>query len=175
MKTLAGLLVTGLIISSCTGNSSASAKFTGANHGTAAENNVVSFKVNGTQVRTSGWNISRFIFKKTGAIHLAISSNMHQDTRTIKANIGGITPGSYNFSEDAAATTYGHYYPDFDKDIFDNYGFVSGAFTLSSVDTVQHVVNASFAGKVKNRKGKTFDITEGKIINGKLKAAMETF
>ena len=50
-----------------------------------------------------------------------------------------------------------------------SYAFISGAFQLTEVDTVQNIVNGSFSGKAKDIRGNVIEITEGKIINCKLK------
>lgn len=54
------------------------------------------------------------------------------------------------------------------EDMTKSYSFVSGSLRMVTIDTVKNNINAVFSGTVKNLKGETFEITEGKVINGKL-------
>jgi len=64
--------------------------------------------------------------------------------------------------------SHGSYHPDFSQPL-NSYSFVSGSFVITDVDTVHHILNGTFSGTVKNTKGETLSITDGKIINGALK------
>jgi hypothetical protein len=134
----------------------------------ALANNQLTFKVNGALVKTSGWNISRFTMGQS--ISLNITSNMHEDQRTVLFNIQGDQPGAYSLASGArtAGSAYGHYKPDY-NDMLNAFNFKSGSIVISSIDTVKGVLNASFEGVAINTNGQQFTITEGKIINGTLK------
>src|SRR5258708_7561933 len=58
---------------------------------------IVKFKVNGQQVSTSAWNVS-VSNSMNGICKLNVTSNMHEDTRTIIININSCASGSYPFS-----------------------------------------------------------------------------
>lgn len=136
---------------------------------TETASNLIVFKVAGKLVKTSGWNISEFIRDGAGALGLNITTNMHEDCRTIMMNLNGCTPGHYTFSENhTLSDSYGDYKPDYTGDLFYSYSFVSGAFDLTEVNTEKNYINAMFSGTVKDRQGNTLEITEGKIINGTL-------
>jgi hypothetical protein len=51
----------------------------------------------------------------------------------------------------------------------DSYSFVSGEFNLTEVDTVKNILNGTFSGVAKNIQGKTVTITDGQLINVKMK------
>lgn len=131
--------------------------------------NVILFKVAGKPVKTSGWNISEFVRNSAGALGLNITTNMHEDCRTIMVNLNGCKPGRYTFSEPhTLSDSYGDYKPDYTGDLFYSYSFVSGAFDLTEVNREKNYINASFSGTVKDKHGNTLEITDGKIINGTL-------
>ena len=125
--------------------------------------NKISFKVNDELVHTSGWNISRFDMGKN--TQLNITSNMHEDKRTIMINIKDSKAGSYSLQTTGEA--YGDYKPDY-QDLADSYSFQDGTIIITSIDTLRNILNATFEGTVKNNQGKNFRITEGEIINGKI-------
>jgi hypothetical protein len=136
------------------------------------ETNVISFKINGQLVKTSGWNISTYRLGKSEGVN--ITSNMHEDARTVVININGLTSGTYNFTYGiknitAPGVAYGSYRADYLKDMLNSYHFESGQFTITAIDTVNGILNGSFSGKAKNSNGIEVDITEGKVMNGKLK------
>jgi len=143
----------------------------------ADNKNNISFKINGEQVNSSGWNIRRSMM--TDMLVLNITSNMHDEPRTINININGDKPGTYNFlaaggySKRGAA--YGSYYPDYKEDMMSPYSFEEGTFTITSIDTTAGMVNAEFSGVVKNSKGETLIITEGKISQGQLKPGITRY
>jgi hypothetical protein len=138
--------------------------------GKVAKNNLIEFKVNGQQVRTSGWNISRLTWSQGEKQWLNITTNMNEDKRTIMANLDGIAPGTYSFNENSSIkTSHADFKPDYRGDMLKSFAFMSGAFQLTEVDTVRNIVNGSFSGKAKDIQGNIVDITEGKIINCKLK------
>ena len=138
----------------------------------SAAEGTISFKVNGSLIKTSGWNIALFFI--VGQRGVNVTSNMHEDPRTVTINVNAIKAGTYLFKQGAktpgtAGIAYGGYRPDFLKKMLDNYRFESGEFTISSIDTIAHTFSGSFFGKVKNNKGQQIDITEGKVITAKLK------
>jgi hypothetical protein len=140
-----------------------------------AETNVITFKVNGEPVKTAGWTISRVSWSSIpGALWLNITSDMHQEKRTININLDGSLPGEYFFNEDGGIQkkSHGSYFPDYMGDMTKSYSFVSGSVRILSIDTIKNNINAVFSGMVKNLKGETFEITDGKIINGSLKSSV---
>jgi hypothetical protein len=64
--------------------------------------------------------------------------------------------------------SHGSYHPHF-SDALNSYSFVGGSFIITEVDTVHQILNGTFSGTVKNTKGETLNITDGKIVNGALK------
>jgi hypothetical protein len=128
--------------------------------------NVISFKVNGKLVTTSGWNISRLTWKNGEKEWLNITSNMHQDKRTIMANLDGAVAGTYSFAEGGGMkASHGDYKPDYTGDMMRSYSFISGSFVITEVDTVHNKINGSFSGRVKNNQGDILEITEGRLVN----------
>jgi len=136
----------------------------------SAGENVISFKVEGDEVTTSGWNISRFTWSNQSAVWMNITSDMHQEKRTINVNLNGAKPGTYTFDDKGVIMekSHGSYHPDFSRPL-NSYSFVSGSFVITEVDTVHHIVNGTFSVTAKNTKGETVKITDGKIIKGALK------
>ena len=140
--------------------------------------NLLVFKVNGKEVRTTLWSVSRFVWKNNIVRTLMnITSNMHDDKRTINVNLDGTVPAVYPLAQEGAGNkrSYGSYYPDYLDDQINSYSFTSGAFELTEVDTVKNRVNGCFYGKVKNVKGDSLEITEGRIINGFLKVDITNY
>ena len=176
MKITTVILSATILLAACSGKTPKEEKLPAGkgNTETSEESNSFHFKVNGEPVKSTGWNITLFKLKKRGTLQLNISSNMHKDSRTINANIGSITPGTYIFKE-GDANTYGNYYPDYKKNMLNSYSFVSGSVNITTLDTVKHIINAVFSGQVKNGKGETINITDGKIINGKLSEKVEEY
>jgi len=88
----------------------------------------------------------------------------------INVNLNGAKPGTYSFDDKGVIMekSHGSYHPDFSETL-NAYSFVSGSFVITAVDTVYHVLNGTFSGTVKNTKGETLNITDGKIVNGALK------
>jgi hypothetical protein len=136
----------------------------------STDENVISFKVNGDKVTTSGWNIRRFIWTNQSTVWMNITTDMHKERRTINVNLNGAKPGTYNFDEAGVIMekSHGSYHSDY-SDPAGSYSFVSGSFVITDVDTVHHILNGTFSGTVKNTRGETLNITDGKIINGALK------
>src|SRR5215510_10023905 len=60
-----------------------------------AVDNIIMFKVNGEPVTTSGWNISRFKLTSGSKESLNVTTNMHEEKRTININISGTEAGEY--------------------------------------------------------------------------------
>jgi len=137
--------------------------------------NTIRFKANGAPVKTSAWNIAPFT-GTNGIAGINVSSNMHEDRRTVGFNINGNTAGVYPFKVGFRATgtkgiAYGSYHPDYLKVITENYRFVSGEFVITSIDSQKHLFNGSFHGTARNAKGQEIEITDGVVINGVLKQA----
>jgi hypothetical protein len=132
--------------------------------------NVVTFKVNNKPVKTSGWTISRFKLITDSKESLNITTDMHEETRTLDVNIDAAEPGAYVVKGNSSSGPhfYGSYYPDYMNDLAGSYSFETGTFTITEVDTLKNRVNGSFSGIVRNLKGESFNITDGKIINGRL-------
>jgi hypothetical protein len=139
-----------------------------------AENNVITFKVNGETVKTTGWNITRF--EAGNKVQLNITSNMHIDKRTISVNLSGDKAGIYRLTNDGsfAGSSYGSYAPDY-GDLLTRYSFDEGKFNITEIDTVKGIVNGTFEGVVRNLQGNSFKITDGEIINGELKPGIQKF
>jgi len=152
-----------------TGGAESPDKKAGAESSSTGEN-VISFKINGDEIKTSGLNIRRFTWSNQSAVWMNITSDMHQEKRTINVNLNGAKPGTYIFDDKGVImeNSHGSYNPDF-NDPSGSYSFVSGSFVIKDVDTVLHIVNGTFSGTVKNTKGETLNITDGKIIKGALK------
>jgi hypothetical protein len=133
--------------------------------------NQISFNVNSDPVVSSGWNISRSLINNQ--LVLNITSNMHEEHRTINLNINGDKPGRYKFlstgAYDKAGYAYGSYYSNFEEDLANSYHFEDGEFIITSIDTVKGILNAGFSGLVKSGKGESLTITDGKISSGKLR------
>jgi len=167
------LYIIALIIPGCnnnkTGNAESSDKKTDAESSSTGEN-VISFKVNGDKVTTSGWNIRLFTWSNQSDVWMNITSDMHKEKRTINVNLNGSKPGTYNFDDAGVIMekSHGSYRSDY-SDPAGSYSIVSGAFVITDVDTVHHIVNGTFSVTAKNAKGETLNITEGKIIKGTLK------
>ena len=136
----------------------------------SAGENIISFKVNGDKVTTNGWNIRRFTWTNQTNVWMNITTDMHKEKRTINVNLNGDRPGTYNFDNTGVVmeNSHGSYHSDY-SDPAGSYSFVSGSFVITDVDTVHHILNGSFSGTVKNTRGETLNITDGKIINGALK------
>jgi hypothetical protein len=139
------------------------------------ELNQISFKADGENVNSEGWVVQRFVENdKATAPWLNITSNMHKDKRCINVNLNGAMPGAYGFDEEGTLATKSHgtYFPDY-SDIMNSYSFISGAFTITEVDTVQGLVSGTFEGVVKNSKdGKTISISDGKLNKLRLKSGV---
>ncbi len=137
-----------------------------------AGQNSISFKVNGQLVKTSGWNISRF---KTGeSLHINITSNMHEDKRTVAFNLQGCQPGNYTLEEARGeGTAYGSYKPDY-TNFSEAYIFKHGEIHISSLDTVHGILNASFHG-IAEYGARSIVITDGLIQDGKIAPGLTNY
>jgi hypothetical protein len=135
--------------------------------------NRILFTVDGEEVKTTGWNIGYFDMGTGKGKQINITSNMHDDPRTIMLNVNGDTPGTYTISTGMDAmkpgVAYGSYRPDYSKDMQNVYSFESGELVIVSIDPAAHTLNAKFHGVAKNTNGESVTITNGKIINGNLK------
>jgi hypothetical protein len=173
MKKIYPFCLIALLIVSCNNNNSAgtgNSKKKSTDASSSTDKNFISFKVNGDEVKTSGWNISLFRWSNQPAVWMNITSNMHKEKRTINVNLNGAQPGTYSFDDKGVIMekSHGSYHPDF-SDALNSYSFINGSFVITDVDTVHHILNGTFSGTVKNAKGETLNITEGKIIRGALK------
>ena len=134
---------------------------------------IIKFKVNGQQISTSAWNASMGN-SMTGLCIMNITSNMHEDKRTVAFNLSGYQPGTYQISDKHSANSaYGDYKPDY-SDLLNSYQFVDGSVNIISIDTVKGLLNASFSGKVR-KSSEEIQITNGKIINGKIRSGITTY
>jgi hypothetical protein len=173
MKKILPFYLIALLVVSCNNNKTGSVGNSEKNSPDAVSStakNVISFKVNGDEVKTNGWNISRFRWNNQSAVWMNITSDMHKEKRTINVNLNGTKPGAYAFDDKGVIMekSHGSYHPDF-SDALNSYSFISGSFVITAVDTVNQVLNGTFSGTVKNTKGEVLNITEGRIVNGTLK------
>lgn len=134
-----------------------------------ADNRIL-FKANGAAVNSEGWIVQRFLWdEKTPAAWLNITSNMHMDKRTINVNLNKATSGTFQlFETGMMKNSHGGYFPDFSNPM-DSYSFVSGEFNITELDTIKNILNGTFNGVAKNINDKTVSITEGQLINVKIK------
>jgi hypothetical protein len=173
MKKIYSFLLMALLVVSCNNNttpSTGNSEKKSADTPSSTDKNFISFKVNGDEVKTSGWNISLFRWSNQPAVWMNITSDMHKEKRTIDVNLNGAKPGTYSFDDKGVIMekSHGSYHPDFSETL-NAYSFVSGSFVITDVDTVHQILNGTFSGTVKNAKGETLNITDGKIVNGALK------
>ncbi|MFL5810711.1 MAG: hypothetical protein ACJ749_14405 [Flavisolibacter sp.] len=176
MKKFSLLVSASFLLFACKENAVIKDKNDAAMVNAASSNSNISFKVNGETVRTSGWNISRLIWKPGEKQWLNITTNMHEDKRTILANLDGIVAGTYPLIENGGMrSSHADYKPDYSGDMMNSYSFVSGSFVLTEVDTVHNKINGNFSGKVKNSKGEILEITEGKILNAEMKEGVMSY
>ena len=173
MRKLFPLYLVALVVCNCNNNKTASAVSSEKDSSEAsspAGQNIIVFKVNGDEVKTSGWNIRRFTWSSQSAVWMNITSDMHKDKRAINVNLNGAKPGTYSFDDKGVIMekSHGSYHPDY-NDPSNSYSIVGGSFIITDVDTVHHIVNGTFSLTAKNPKGETLNITDGKIIKGTLK------
>ncbi|MFN2441024.1 MAG: hypothetical protein ABR503_17625, partial [Chitinophagaceae bacterium] len=140
--------------------------------GSTNGDNVITFKVNGETVNSIPMGISRMV---AGGRHLLnLVSDTRKQPKTINISATGFAPGTYKFANAVAALQsqglffYGSYSPNPQRDALDVYSIVGGEFIISSIDTVNNILNATFLLTVKNVKDEVITITDGKIINGKI-------
>jgi hypothetical protein len=139
----------------------------------SAGDNLIAFTVNPNEtVNSTGHNIGRFALG--GKIGINITSSMHKDARTINMNIAGAKVGTYALGTGLAGS-YGNYHPDFMKDAANSYKFISGEVTITKIDTVKNILNATFFGKLRNEKNEELEIKDGKVVNGKLNKGITSF
>lgn len=177
-KIILALLILPILIYSCNDSATTATKDTSAateKKETSGTENVITFKVNGEMVTSSGFNLSRTIMG--GRNVLSISSDMHKEPRTIMLNINGNKASIFKLGAGMDAMRnegmgYGSYRPDYIKDMMNHFDFQDGEINISTLDTVNNVVNATFSGNVKNEKNQTFSITDGKVINCKIRPGL---
>src|SRR6266705_2092291 len=173
MKKIFLFCIITLLTVACNNNKTGSAESSGKKVGgesSSTGENVISFKVNGDEIKTSGWNIRRFTLTNQTNVWMNITTDMHKEKRTINVNLNGDKPGTYIFDDKGVVmeNSHGSYHSDY-SDPAGSYSFVSGSFVITEVDTVHHILNGSFSVTAKNTKGETLNITDGKIIKGALK------
>jgi hypothetical protein len=132
--------------------------------------NIIRFKVNGTQVTTGPWVITRFTM--SGHAGLNITSSMKKDKRTVQFNLNDDKAGNYTLAlsplgAKGGNTGYGDYKPDYEH-MLESYSFRKGQLIINSIDTLKGILNAEFSGTVTNNNGTSFSITDGKIVNGSI-------
>jgi hypothetical protein len=134
------------------------------NNSTSNTNNFVRFKVNGVLVETTVWNAS-YGYLAGPFFTCNLTSNMHQNEKTVNINVNAITPGEYEFVEGSGFTpnkAYGSYSPKY-TNYLDTYSFKSGKFTITQFDTVQKIFAGRFYGTVANDSGAELQITDGEF------------
>jgi hypothetical protein len=144
---------------------------------TSSTDNRIQFKVNNGQVDAPGWNISRFDFGNGAGVGISLMSDMHTEPRTISININGQEPGVYKFQHGLTTIrtpgiAYGSYRPDYLKDMMNVYNFEDGEFVIEKIDTVNNIIDGSFSGTVKNNKGESLTVVEGKVVRGRIRAGV---
>src|SRR5687767_14650910 len=117
--------------------------------------NLMSFKVNGEDVTTTAWNISEFDPGNGAGMSLNITSNMHEQPKTVDFNINGNKAGSYALGSGvefmkSPGKAYGNYRRDYKNDMMNPYSFESGEFMIESIDLTKRTLNASFYGTATN-------------------------
>lgn len=134
-------------------------------------NSFVRFKVNGVLVETSAWNAS-YGNLVGSMLTCNITSNMHQNEKTININVNATQVGEYDLLLTGATNSpnkaYGLYYPKY-SNTFDTYSFKNGKFTITEIDTVQKVYAGKFYGAVVNDSGAELQITDGEFRSTSLK------
>jgi hypothetical protein len=104
---------------------------------TTSQENIISFKVNGQEVTTSGWNISRL--RMMGLPVLNVTSDMHEIPQTINININGNVPGTYKFLPSGGfkkdGYAYGSYFSNYKESMMNPFNFENGEFEIVSIDT----------------------------------------
>lgn len=134
-------------------------------------NSFVRFKVNGVLVETSAWNAS-YGNLVGSMLTCNITSNMHQNEKTVNINVNAIQVGEYDLLLTGATNSpnkaYGIYYPKY-SNAFDTYSFKNGKFTITEIDTVQKVYAGKFYGTVLNNSGVELQITDGEFRSTSLK------
>lgn len=138
---------------------------------TTTPDSFVRFKVNGVLVETSAWNASYGNLVST-FLTCNITSNMHQNEKTVNINVNAIQPNEYEFALGSGATqpnkAYGGYYPKY-SNTFDYYSFKNGKFSITEIDTVGKIYAGKFYGTVVNDSGVELQITEGEFRSTNLK------
>src|ERR1044071_666237 len=85
-----------LIVIGCNNNKTTTpgnSEKTSADASSSTDKNFIGFKVNGEEVKTSGWNISLFRWSNQPDVWMNITSDMHKEKRTINVNLKGAKPG----------------------------------------------------------------------------------
>jgi Family of unknown function (DUF6252) len=164
------LFITSILLQACSQKDRQVTQSNSKGSSASASDNRISFKVNGTQVNSSGWNISRFSMKN--GEQLNITSNMHEDTRTISMNIESPKVGTYQLK--TGGKSYGNYIPDYENTPA-AYSFEKGTIIITSLDTSRNLLNATFEGTVRNNKGEQLVISDGRIVNGMIQPGITTY
>jgi len=185
MRPLSNALFALLLLCACNSNE-AGTTTAGSDTATAkapekkAPENSISFKADSNTVATTGSNINLSDFRNGAGIALNLTSDVKSKPQVVNITVNATKPGTYPFDGTASGLqtpgkAYGDYMPDGNADKKDHYFFKTGSFTINSIDTTAGLLNASFSGEAKNDKGKTIQITEGKIVNGVMKPGITSF
>lgn len=131
--------------------------------------NFIRFKVNNQWVETTVWNASYGII--TGnMLTCNVTSNMHENEKTININVNAIEAGEYNLQSNSLLmnAAYGVYNPVY-SNYLNSYIFESGKFTITEIDTIQKIYAGTFYGDVVNDEGQVIEIREGSFRSKNLK------
>ena len=188
MKTKLSLaIITVCVLSACNSNSGSEKEKQTTEKKTEVQetpkssgDNIISFKVDGAEVTSSSWALGRFDFGNGAGVGVNITSNMHEEPRTININVDADKPGTYPFEHGLMVVktpnvAYGSYKPDYMKQMMNSFSFQDGEFTIVSIDTTGGLFNATFHGTAKNQKGEMVTITDGKVINCKLRPGVTRY
>jgi hypothetical protein len=142
--------------------------------------NDVSFTVADQSVHTKAWNINLFGQNNSSGVSINVTTTQADSLAAVNININSIQPGTYSFISGAGTLNsvdkaYGEYSPAAVNGKREHYFFHSGTVTITAIDTASGLLNASFEGEVKNERGKTFTISNGKITEGIVKKGVTRF
>ncbi|MFD2919550.1 hypothetical protein ACFS6H_07530 [Terrimonas rubra] len=142
--------------------------------------NEVSFTVADQSVTTKAWNINLFGQNNSNGVSFNVTTTQADSLPAVNINVNSIQPGTYSFISGAGTLNspnkaYGEYSPAAVNGKREHYFFQSGSVTISSIDTAKGILNASFEGEVKNEKGKSLTISNGKITEGVMQKGVTRF
>lgn len=142
--------------------------------------NDVSFTVADQSFTTKAWNINLFGQNNSNGVSFNVTTTQADSLPAVNINVNSIQPGTYSFISGAGTLNspnkaYGEYSPATVNGKREHYFFQSGSVTISSIDTAKGILNASFEGEVKNEKGKSLTISNGKITEGVMQKGVTRF